>query len=96
MAESEVAKGEMMPIEIFQTRIVGESEWVDRPARSIMGAALAASISASINKRICDVVPIVAQVRKLEGLMMPYDVTTLDVVCLVQFMVTTRDPSERN
>ena len=96
MAESEAAESEVMPNRLYQTRVVGETEWVDRPARSIMAATIAESIAASVNKRISDVGPMVVQVRKLEGLMMPYDVTTLDVVCTVQFMVTTRDPSERN
>lgn len=93
MAESEVAEGEMMPNRLYQTRVVGEKNWTSRPARSAMAATIAESISSTVGKAISDVKPMVIEVRDIT---LPYDVTILDVVCLVQFMVTTRDQAERN
>jgi|GEM_PF-3625379 len=93
MAESEAAEGEVMPNRLYQTRVVGEKNWTIRPARSAMAATIAESISATVGKVISDVKPMVIEVRDIT---LPYDVTTLDVVCLVQFMVTARDPFERN
>jgi hypothetical protein len=92
MAESETAESEVMRDRRYQSRLVGKW-WTDRKAKSVMAAAIAEAISSAIDKQMSDIRPMVIEVRDPE---LPHDITTMDVVCLVQFMVTTRDPSERN
>jgi hypothetical protein len=58
-----------------------------------MAAAIGEAIASAIDNQLSDVRPMVIEVRD-PGF--PDDITTLDVVCTVQFMVTARDPSERN
>jgi len=93
MAESETTEGEMMPNRLYQVRVVGNKEWTNRNVRSPGAAIIAEAIAVTASKELCEVRPMVMEVRDAE---LPHDVTFVDVICSVNFVFSRRNLSERN